>query len=395
MNKYTIEDMQEIAKKRGGKCLSNEYINCKAHLEWQCENEHIWEAIPDSIINNKTWCPHCKVYYNEEKCRWILEQIYNKTFPKTRRLFSPYEIDGYCEELKLAFEYNGKQHYMHHEKWHQDKQDLVNQKNRDKIIKKLCKDNNIKLIVIPYFESRNDKNLEQYIFGELEIESFQINWKDFYSNLSILKQLQKLAKKRSGELISEIYGGSNKSLIWKCHKHNYEWSNSPAHIKEGQWCPKCGKEQLVNNAEGVRYLKDKNKYRAAIKFNNTEINLGLYYNENNALAIRKMAVEIFNNGDRNQQKYQSMAKKFKQNLKEEMKPKGRINNMKKSKGVIFNKDRNSFKSVIVVNNKTIHLGYYKTEEEAKEIRKLAVQLYESGERNPDEYKKLKENAKKP
>jgi hypothetical protein len=36
--------MQVLAQQKGGKCLSNEYINHRIKLIWQCKNEHVWTA---------------------------------------------------------------------------------------------------------------------------------------------------------------------------------------------------------------------------------------------------------------------------------------------------------------------------------------------------------------
>lgn len=57
--KLTIEDMQEIAKFRGGKCLSDEYKNLTENLIWQCSELHIWKATAGSIKNQETWCKEC------------------------------------------------------------------------------------------------------------------------------------------------------------------------------------------------------------------------------------------------------------------------------------------------------------------------------------------------
>tara|TARA_B100001093_G_C26270558_1_gene776765 strand:- start:63 stop:281 length:219 start_codon:yes stop_codon:yes gene_type:complete len=56
---YTIEDMQNIAKSRGGECLSKTYINTKTHLKWKCKEGHVWSAIPNNIKTKKSWCPYC------------------------------------------------------------------------------------------------------------------------------------------------------------------------------------------------------------------------------------------------------------------------------------------------------------------------------------------------
>ena len=53
----TIEDMQELARKKDGKCLSTEYVNSKAKLEFECSNKHRWWALPYNIKNH--WCPKC------------------------------------------------------------------------------------------------------------------------------------------------------------------------------------------------------------------------------------------------------------------------------------------------------------------------------------------------
>ncbi|MEE8402450.1 MAG: hypothetical protein V3R93_01715, partial [Candidatus Hydrothermarchaeaceae archaeon] len=56
----TIEEMHEIAKSRGGKCLSTGYINNHTKLKWQCNKGHPpWWATPSSIKHQETWCPYC------------------------------------------------------------------------------------------------------------------------------------------------------------------------------------------------------------------------------------------------------------------------------------------------------------------------------------------------
>ena len=57
-SKGTIRQMQKIAKDRGGKCLSDEYVNSHTKLLWECSEGHKWESIPTNIISGK-WCPIC------------------------------------------------------------------------------------------------------------------------------------------------------------------------------------------------------------------------------------------------------------------------------------------------------------------------------------------------
>ncbi|MEO5571637.1 MAG: hypothetical protein ABIT08_14770 [Bacteroidia bacterium] len=48
-----------IAKKYGGKLLSENYLNAHTHLKWQCAKGHVWSAQPAKIKNSGTWCPYC------------------------------------------------------------------------------------------------------------------------------------------------------------------------------------------------------------------------------------------------------------------------------------------------------------------------------------------------
>jgi hypothetical protein len=54
----TIERMRNLALSRGGLCLSEEYINSKSKLLWQCDKGHCWRAVPVAIRGG-SWCPVC------------------------------------------------------------------------------------------------------------------------------------------------------------------------------------------------------------------------------------------------------------------------------------------------------------------------------------------------
>ena len=61
------------------------------------------------------------------------------------------ELDGYCEELKLAFEYQGKQHHqkMPHY-FHKQKDDFSYQLEKDETKRELCRNQGVNLIEVPY-----------------------------------------------------------------------------------------------------------------------------------------------------------------------------------------------------------------------------------------------------
>lgn len=56
--KYRIEDMQELARKRGGACLSRTYVNTDLPLRWRCGQGHVWKTVARVVIRG-AWCPIC------------------------------------------------------------------------------------------------------------------------------------------------------------------------------------------------------------------------------------------------------------------------------------------------------------------------------------------------
>jgi hypothetical protein len=111
----------------------------------------------------------------EIECRRVIEKIFNKPFPKARPNFlnNPVtggyhnlELDCYNDELGIAVEYNGRQHYEYVPYFHNNKEAFYNQKYRDDMKRRICKDNNIILIEVPY--DVKFQNIEKFILNQLK-----------------------------------------------------------------------------------------------------------------------------------------------------------------------------------------------------------------------------------
>jgi hypothetical protein len=55
---HTIEEMQQLAKSKGGVCLSQVYLSSSKKLHWRCAKDHEWKTIPKLVIKG-SWCPLC------------------------------------------------------------------------------------------------------------------------------------------------------------------------------------------------------------------------------------------------------------------------------------------------------------------------------------------------
>jgi len=113
--KSTIDEMREVAGKRNGKCLSDKYINSGTKLLWKCEKGHEWLAKPTNVKSGK-WCPYCKSSRGEKIIKEILEE--NKIIFEKEKRFSdcknknPLSFDFYLPEHNICIEYDGKQHFI-------------------------------------------------------------------------------------------------------------------------------------------------------------------------------------------------------------------------------------------------------------------------------------------
>lgn len=58
--RWTIQELKDIARERGGECLSAEYRGVERPLSWKCGKGHEWETRPSRILEG-CWCRVCSV----------------------------------------------------------------------------------------------------------------------------------------------------------------------------------------------------------------------------------------------------------------------------------------------------------------------------------------------
>ena len=55
-----LERLRKHAAQRGGECLATEYVNAHSKVAWKCKHGHVWEATLNQVLNHGQWCPHCR-----------------------------------------------------------------------------------------------------------------------------------------------------------------------------------------------------------------------------------------------------------------------------------------------------------------------------------------------
>jgi hypothetical protein len=265
-----LERAKKLAELNEGKCLSKEYVNAHAKMEWKCSsNSHpTWKTSYKTILNG-SWCPKCAdhIYYKENKVRHILNYLLDTDFiksnpmwninPKSKRLL---ELDGYSEQLKIAFEFQGLHHYQ--KSFNASIEDFEYIKYKDKIKKEHCLKKNIKLLIIDDGKHcDNNKELLEYVLKILANENIIIDKKINYDELQeilnkmtdfqdeALQKARKYAESHKGRCLSTTYTNAKDKLEWKCEddSHPSFFANLRV-IYRNSWCKRCStKKQWKNN----------------------------------------------------------------------------------------------------------------------------------------------------
>lgn len=90
-------------------------------------------------------------------CKEALEIIFAQPFLKARPQFLKNPCSGYCLELdcynqnlQIALEYQGIQHFQFTPFFHKTKHDFLQQQKRDQLKRELCLKNNVILLEVPF-----------------------------------------------------------------------------------------------------------------------------------------------------------------------------------------------------------------------------------------------------
>ena len=149
---YTMDEIKKIVADKGGVCLSETYHHTqKLHL--RCKEGHEFYMFLFNITGLDHWCSECSDNISERTCRKIFEFLYKLSFPKTRPAWlksennTLLELDGFNNDIKVGFEYDGKQHAVQIEHFGNN---LVAIQSRDAQKNAKCLEFGVTLYRIPY-----------------------------------------------------------------------------------------------------------------------------------------------------------------------------------------------------------------------------------------------------
>lgn len=134
-------------------------------LEYLCTNCGALISKTWIMIRRNSACGQCSGYKSEMYSRQIMEFITAEKFKRCRPAFlRNYELDGYCEKIRMAMEFQGEQHFRYIEVFYRGNHEKFREtmrRDREKI--QICETIGIQLICIPYDMSYTNQNTAAYV----------------------------------------------------------------------------------------------------------------------------------------------------------------------------------------------------------------------------------------
>src|SRR5258706_15415615 len=86
MRKLTLEEIQADAARRGGRCVTESYVDSLTLMDWECAQGHRWRAVAHSIRQGH-WCKKC----SDAKLRHSVQALHSVAAERAgRRLAGQY-----------------------------------------------------------------------------------------------------------------------------------------------------------------------------------------------------------------------------------------------------------------------------------------------------------------
>ncbi len=250
--RHSIDTIMKVAKARGGRLISEQYLKNDQKLVWECFAGHKFEAV-FSNVKKGTWCPKCSKYgsISERVVRKFCETLMGIELPSVRPSWlrnidgNILELDGFNEKFKFAFEHHGTQHYFESEHY---KGDAFKKRVRDDTRKEdLCRKNGIRLLIVNQLFQKTDlAELRSMIISFCkknhlplvdDAESVEIEINSVYK-INPIQRYAEICRVLGGECISKQFSGYKTKLIVRC-KDGHTWGILPGKLVSGQWCPDC------------------------------------------------------------------------------------------------------------------------------------------------------------
>jgi hypothetical protein len=257
----SLDELAEIVASRGGKLKTLDYRGVDGTYQFECSLGHEFSNMFKKVEKGQ-WCPICsRGSKSEEVARTTLEQLLGKKFPRKRpkwlRNSRGYqmELDGFSEDLSVAFEYQGYQHFES-DHWGTD---LASRKKDDELKKVLCRAHGVILLELTF---RNEyEQFPKEIMRQLKLEGFDLSKYDFSKKIDLSKayiredrllELRDLLANKGIEVLSNAWLGVGQKYRLRCTVCETIWEakgNSFFNSRRVAGCDYCNRRTPANKQD--------------------------------------------------------------------------------------------------------------------------------------------------
>jgi len=269
LSKQTLKEIRNFVVKLNGRCNSKTYINNEAKLDFECKIGHKFQKSWSAVKNSLRWCPKCSPnkLIGETLSRLILEHLLEMKFPSAYiKEMEGLQLDGYNSKNRIAFEYQGYQHYTENSHFHTNEKQYKAQIERDNYKKKLCKKNEITLIEIFEFKTIRAgrihlfvNQVKQKLIGlnlSFNNEPFELDLVELYRGRKseLYEQAAKIVGEKNGS-IQEFVGSESKHTYTCSEGHKTTNRVLSVIIKSNASCASC--ESIAKYEELKKIIESK------------------------------------------------------------------------------------------------------------------------------------------
>ena len=281
--------MMELAKSRGGSCLSEIYTNARTKLLWECQIGHRWETTPDTILRG-SWCPYCsRNYVSKENClQTVHPELAKQWHPTKNKELTPKDV--HAGSNKKAWWRCGKGHEWKSRIMHRSRRGVGCPYCSGRLAsKENCLQAKNPALAKEWVQSKNGKLTPDDVSPFSNKKAWWRcsrghEWKTaitdrskgsgcpYCSGLLASKEncLQtvnpKIAKqwhpvKNKDLTPKDVTAGSDKKAWWRCSK-GHEWETIIGSRRKGSGCPYCAGVRKIESTPLKRFSL--NRYSAAL-----------------------------------------------------------------------------------------------------------------------------------
>jgi hypothetical protein len=249
-NKIAEKELQRLNKfvaKKGGKCISPTYRNTYTKLKWECARGHKWSMTAKHLLKGQ-WCKKCRTIDSDLKTRAkFLERLRSYVEKKGGKVLSEvntkYKARMQCD---LGHKWWADPRVVLHRKSWCQKCLFLAKTTPFEIFEEIAGKKGGKLLT----DKQNYKNgktslkwecAEGHKFSSPGDRILIGRWCrqcQYAPKQKYLDKYKMLATKNGGKLLSTVYGGIYKPLVFQCAE-GHVWETAAKNVSDGKWCHEC------------------------------------------------------------------------------------------------------------------------------------------------------------